>query len=148
MRAAFPTLLPSRTPPDMPAHSPADLAARPAQYSMVLVQPTGGMLVSMALLLGSLLLPLNALKLATSPTPARNVAGALLGLGLLLRAGYQLARGWCWAGCFWRVAWVCRCWLVPGGTGRSGAFTWGWRGWWRCRLRDFYYFRTYAKGVN
>ncbi|RZL12733.1 MAG: hypothetical protein EOO62_10245, partial [Hymenobacter sp.] len=76
----------------MPSHSPAELAARPAKCSLVLVRPTG-MLVSMALLLGSILLLLNALKLAGSPTPGRNAVGALLGLGLLLGAGYQRVRG-------------------------------------------------------
>ena len=76
----------------MPSHSPAELATRPAQRSLVLVRPTG-MLVTMALLLGSLLLLINALKLPDSPTPGRTIAGALLGLGLLLGAGYQRARG-------------------------------------------------------
>ncbi|HET9503055.1 MAG TPA: hypothetical protein VFO93_05920 [Hymenobacter sp.] len=76
----------------MPSHSPAALAARPAQRSLVLVQPTG-LLVAMALLLGGLLLLLNTLKLAGSPTPRRNAVGALLGLGLLLGAGYRRARG-------------------------------------------------------
>ena len=76
----------------MPSHSPAELAARPAQRSVVLVQPTG-LLVGMALLLGSLLLLINTLKLADSPTPGRKVAGALLGLGLLLGAGYRRVRG-------------------------------------------------------
>lgn len=76
----------------MPSHSPAELAARPAQRSLVLVQPTG-LLVGMALLLGSLLLLLNTLKLAHSPAPGRKVAGALLGLGLLLWAGYRRVRG-------------------------------------------------------
>lgn len=76
----------------MPSHSPAELAARPAQRSLVLVQPTG-LLVGMALLLGSLLLLLNTLKLAHSPAPERKVAGALLGLGLLLWAGYRRVRG-------------------------------------------------------
>ena len=76
----------------MPSHLPAELAARPAQHSLVLVQPTG-LLVSMALLLGSLLLLINTLKLADSPTPGRQVAGALLGLGLLLGAGYRRVRG-------------------------------------------------------
>lgn len=75
----------------MPSHSPAELAAQPAQRSVVLVQPTG-LLVAMALLLGSLLLLINTLKLADSPTPERKVAGALLGLGLLLGAGYRRAR--------------------------------------------------------
>ena len=73
----------------MPTHL---LAARPARRSPVLVQPTG-LLVNMALVLGSLLLLTNTLKLADSPTPGRKVAGALLGLGLLLWAGYRLARG-------------------------------------------------------
>jgi hypothetical protein len=76
----------------MPSHLPAELAARPAQRSLVLVQPTG-LLVSMALPLGSLLLLINALRLADSPTPGRQVAGALLGLVLLLGAGYRRARG-------------------------------------------------------
>ena len=76
----------------MPSHSPADLAARPAQRSLVLVQPTGP-LVNMALPLGSLLLLINTLKLADSPTPGHKVAGALLGLTLLLGAGYRRARG-------------------------------------------------------
>lgn len=74
----------------MPSHLPAELAARPAQRS--LVQPTG-LLVNMALLLGSLLLLINTLKLADSPTPGRQVAGALLGLGLLLGTGYRRVRG-------------------------------------------------------
>jgi hypothetical protein len=76
----------------MPSHSPTELAARPAQRSLVLVQPTG-ILVSMALLLGSLLLLINALKLVDSPPSGRKVMGALLGLGLLLGAGYRRARG-------------------------------------------------------
>lgn len=76
----------------MPSHSPTEPAARPAQCSLVLVQPTG-LPVTMALLLGSLLLLLNALKLAGSPTPGRKVAGALLGLGLLLGGGYRRACG-------------------------------------------------------
>ena len=76
----------------MPSHSPAELAAQPAQRSLVLVQPTG-LLVAMALLLGSLLLLINTLKLADSPTPGRNVVGALLGLGLLLGAGYRWVHG-------------------------------------------------------
>jgi|GEM_PF-6895400 len=71
---------------------PANVAAHPAQRSLVLLQPTG-ILVSMALLLGSLLLVSNALKLLDSPTPGRNIAGGLLGLGLLLGAGYRRARG-------------------------------------------------------
>lgn len=58
----------------------------------MLVQPTG-LLVSTALLLGSLLLLINALKPADSPTPGRKVAGALLSLGLPLGAGYRRARG-------------------------------------------------------
>jgi hypothetical protein len=76
----------------MPSHLPAGLAARPAQRSLVLMQPTG-LLVAMALPLGGLLLLINALKLADSSTPGRQVAGALLGLGLLLSAGYRRARG-------------------------------------------------------
>jgi hypothetical protein len=76
----------------MPSHLPAELAARLAQRSLVLVQPTD-LLVSMALLLGGLLMLINTLKLADSPTPGRQVAGALLGLGLLLGAGYRRARG-------------------------------------------------------
>ena len=76
----------------MPRPTPTHPAAHPARRSLVLVQPTG-LLLTMALVLGSLLLLLNALKLAASPTPGRNVAGALLGLGLLLGAGYQRARG-------------------------------------------------------
>ena len=76
----------------MPSHSPAELAARPAQRSLVLVQPTG-LLVGMALLLGSLLLLINTLKLTDSPASGRKLAGALLGLGLLLGAGYRRARG-------------------------------------------------------
>ena len=52
----------------MPSQSPAELAARPAQRSLVLVQPTG-LLVGMALLLGSLLVLINTLKLADSPAP-------------------------------------------------------------------------------
>jgi hypothetical protein len=76
----------------MPSRSPAELAARSAQRSLVLVQPTG-LLVSMALLLGSLLLLINALKLPDSPAPGRKLAGALLGLALLLGAGYRWARG-------------------------------------------------------
>ncbi|MGI4832698.1 MAG: hypothetical protein ACRYFK_04475 [Janthinobacterium lividum] len=76
----------------MPSHSPADLAARPAQRSLVLVQPTG-MLVTAALLLGSLLVLLNAWQLAASPAPGRSLASGLLGLGLLLGAGYRRARG-------------------------------------------------------
>ena len=76
----------------MPSHPPAKPAARPAQRSLVLVQPTG-LLVSMALLLGSLLLLINALKLIDNPTPGRRLTGALVGLGLLLWAGYQRMRG-------------------------------------------------------
>ncbi|TPG66539.1 hypothetical protein [Hymenobacter nivis] len=76
----------------MPTHSPTDLAARPAQLSLVLVQPTG-MSVTMALLLGPILLLSNALRLIADPAPGRNIAGALIGLGLLLGAGYRLARG-------------------------------------------------------
>ncbi|RZL15694.1 MAG: hypothetical protein EOO62_03275 [Hymenobacter sp.] len=68
------------------------MSAGPAQRSLVLVQPTG-LLVAMGLLLGSLLLLLNTLKLADSPTPGRKIAGALLGLGLLLGAAYRRARG-------------------------------------------------------
>ena len=79
-------------PLSMPSHSPPDLAARPAQRSLVLVQPTG-LLVGMALLLGSLLLLINALKLIDSPTPGRRIVGALLGLGLLLGAAYRRVRG-------------------------------------------------------
>jgi hypothetical protein len=76
----------------MPSHSPAELAARPGKRSLVLVQPTG-LLVGMALLLGSLSLLINTLKLADSPAPERKIAGALLGLGLLLGAGYRRVRG-------------------------------------------------------
>lgn len=57
----------------------------------MLVQPTG-LLVTAALLLGSLLLLLNALKLIGSPT-GRSLASGLLGLGLLVGAGYRRARG-------------------------------------------------------
>ena len=76
----------------MPGHPPSELVARPAQQSVVLVRPTG-LLVAMTLLLGSLLLLINTLKLADSPMPGHKVAGALLGLGMLLGASYQLARG-------------------------------------------------------
>jgi hypothetical protein len=76
----------------MPSHSPSELAARPAQRSLVLLRPTG-LLVGMALLLGSLLLLINALKLIDSPTPGLRAVGALLGLGLLLGAGYRRVRG-------------------------------------------------------
>jgi hypothetical protein len=76
----------------MPSHPPAELAARPAKRSLVLVRPTG-LLGSMALLLGGLLLLINALKLIGNPTPGRTIAGMLLGLGLLLGAGYQRVRG-------------------------------------------------------
>ena len=75
----------------MPSHSPNELAARPAQRSLVLVQPTG-LLVSMTLVLGSLLLLINGLKLVDNPTLGRKVAGVLLGLGVL-GAGYRRARG-------------------------------------------------------
>jgi hypothetical protein len=76
----------------MPSHSPAELAAQPAQRSLVLVRPTD-MLVTVALLLGAILLVANGLRLAASPAQGRNVAGALLGLALLLTAGYRRARG-------------------------------------------------------
>ena len=80
-----------RSPLPMPSHSPNELAARPAQRSLVLVQPTG-LLVSMTLVLGSLLLLINGLKLVDNPTLGRKVAGVLLGLGVL-GAGYRRARG-------------------------------------------------------
>lgn len=76
----------------MPSHLPAELAARPAQRSLVLVRPTG-LLTTMVLLLGSILLLVNALKLIDNHTPGPRLTGALLGLGLLLGAGYRRARG-------------------------------------------------------
>jgi hypothetical protein len=76
----------------MPSHPPAELAARPVKRSLVLVRPTG-LLVSIALLLGSVLLLINTLKLIGNPTPGRNVVGMLLGLGMLLGGGYQRMRG-------------------------------------------------------
>ncbi|GAB3637364.1 hypothetical protein GCM10027422_29540 [Hymenobacter arcticus] len=76
----------------MPSHSPAELAARPAQRILVLVRPTG-LRVTVALLLGAILLVANTLRLLDSPAPGRHAAGALLGLVLLLGAGYRRVRG-------------------------------------------------------
>jgi hypothetical protein len=76
----------------MPSLPSTELATIPAKRSLVLVRPTG-MLVSMALLLGTLLLLINVLKLIDNPTPGRRLTGALVGLGLLLWAGYRRVRG-------------------------------------------------------
>jgi hypothetical protein len=71
---------------------PATLAARPALRSQVLLRPIG-LLVQALLVLGIMILTINALKLAAGYSPWRKGAGALLGLGLVLGAGYAVARG-------------------------------------------------------
>ena len=78
--------------PHMPAHTPATLAARSTPQSLVLLRPIG-LLVRALLVLGSIVLTINALKLAAGYSPWRKGAGALLGLGLVLGAGYRVARG-------------------------------------------------------
>ncbi|RZK46555.1 MAG: hypothetical protein EOO59_19125, partial [Hymenobacter sp.] len=76
----------------MPAYPSATLAARPDQRSLVLLRPIG-LLMRALLLLGIILLTINTWKLAAGYSPMRKGAGALLGLGLVLGAGYRVARG-------------------------------------------------------
>jgi len=77
----------------MPGNSPTTLAARSPQRSLVVLRPLGT-LVFGALLLGTVLLGANALKLAAGAAHQwRNATGGLIGLGLLLGSGYLVARG-------------------------------------------------------
>jgi len=76
----------------MPSHAPAALAARPLLRSLVVLRPLGT-LVYAALLLGIVLVAANGLKLAAGSSSGRPVAGACLGLGLVLGGGYAVARG-------------------------------------------------------
>ncbi|HEX8326664.1 MAG TPA: hypothetical protein VF629_03925 [Hymenobacter sp.] len=76
----------------MPDHSPATLAVRPPQRSLVVLRPLGP-LVFATLLLGAVLFGTNALKLAAGYSPWRTVPAGLVGLGLLLGGGYVTARG-------------------------------------------------------
>jgi hypothetical protein len=76
----------------MPNYSSTPPPARIAPRSLVLLRPTGPLVLA-ALLLGGVLLAANGLKLAAGYPPWRNGLGSLLGLGLLLRGGYLLARG-------------------------------------------------------
>jgi hypothetical protein len=77
----------------MPGHSPDTLAARPPQRSLVVLRPLGTVVFGV-LLLGTMLLGANALKLAAGAAhPWRKATGGLIGLGMLLGSGYLVARG-------------------------------------------------------
>lgn len=76
----------------MPGHSLTDLATRSAPRSLVVLRPLGP-LVYGALLLGAMLVGVNALKLVRSYTPWRTVPARMAGLALLLAGGYAVARG-------------------------------------------------------
>lgn len=76
----------------MPSHSPAELAARPALRSPVVVQPIGYAGAG-GLLLGLGLLVVAALRLVLGYPSGRSVAAGLLGAGLLLWAGRIWVRG-------------------------------------------------------